>query len=487
MEKIDLYQKTCNIFKNVDQDKLNKLKILILNNTLSVETIDEYVNKSNSIDQLMYNLAQHSNISFVRNLFLPKDFLYAPISYDSCHSIILNYNNKYNAYYLSIRFYQMFVADIDSSSLEEIENRLTSSIWKNDRFAIHQTSEGKYHIILLSRPLLYCSKESIILRTYIKCDLHYNQISLYCGNYIRLISKDEPYDYKLIKMIGSGQVDCDVNKQYQLLLNNINQYHNYNHHSFLNDSIFRNTLYNRWLNTVKQHERDMGLLQYYESCPAFLIKEDNEIIFHIINKYYNYNFDKTDLHRIVTKKNIRDCDNLEYVKQLWDYASRRQNYYQIFEENRDYAIGIDLSVVMYFIVFRDLLIIDYDDKMRLSILSRFCRLNPEYKFCIVNSRAGWHCFCISHRIEYNSKQAEYLLIRLRSDPLHYLSSFKKGYSIRLNRKLNEKECKLKCFYIGKGNIIEEQMSLVNMYLNLFQKYKIFDSVRSNLFNANDLV
>ena len=45
--------------------------------------------------------------------------------------------------------------------------------------------------------------------------------------------------------------------------------------------------------------------------------------------------------------------------------------YNILESNDDYAFGIDLGHSLYFISYRNLLMIDYDNKNRLQICIYF--------------------------------------------------------------------------------------------------------------------
>ena len=59
--------------------------------------------------------------------------------------------------------------------MEEIE-QLVINVCPDELFAIHETSKGKYHLIMLSKPIVYNELVAMKLRLDLGCDIEYAHI-----------------------------------------------------------------------------------------------------------------------------------------------------------------------------------------------------------------------------------------------------------------------------------------------------------------------
>lgn len=476
--KVEIYKK----FIRFEYENESLINSLLSNNDLEsdVRIISLLLLCRDQSD--FYNtFGPHSLVPQIRNVYMPRDLIYAPIDFGNNWTLIFNYNDKHDGYYLALRLLDLMIIDLDACELQSIITKIECE-YNDMLWAIHQTSDDHYHLLLLSNPVFYGSDTAIKFGLEFKNDVHFGQISLYRGYSVRVISKDEnEFKYPLIKMIGGGKADEELQITYNLLLDNINKWGKYNIKSFNNSGAFREELYNEWYKCIiTKGEGDLGLITYFECCPAYLVRDNEDILFKKVS--YEYKIKNSELLNLLKYKN---CDSTR-SEEVWDWATRRQSCYQILESNVKYAVGLDMSVVLYFISFRSLLMIDYDYKNRLQILGHFCRNHPEYTFRIASSPKGYHCFCTSHIIEFDSEEAKTLMSRLRSDPCHYLSSMKKGFSARLNLK-SEGEKPKKHFKLGKGEELPEQLELFNLYLALAEKFRQAPIVRSNEESASRLL
>ena len=121
----------------------------------------------------------------------------------------------------------------------------------------------------------------------------------------------------------------------------------------------------------------------------------------------------------------------------------------------------------YFIVYRDLLFVDYDNKSQIQIIATFCRYHPEYLFKVVKTPAGYHCFLVSHRVPFSD--CFNLLARLRSDPMHIVSSLIRGYSVRVNQKHRYEKPYVEVRDMGKGTAIPELLDLYRVHLDKYSE------------------
>lgn len=483
--KMDVYQRLLKFQPNTLEQAL--VTELLTNTSLSdPKHIIYLILISHDFNTFLRHFGSFSQDLRIKLSFPVFNLDYTVIDMNQNYALILNYHKLTKSYCLSLHFYDLLVIDIDNQSLESVERRILESQYSKDLFACHETSREHYHLILLSRPASYYSKDAINLNLLLNGDPNYCQISMYRGISIRIIGKSsDRYMYQKVKMIGRGVMNTRVEGLYKNLMSYVDEYGCYNFNSFENDINFRYKLYQMWEMYLNDNISKIGMMSIFDSCPSFLIESDNNIVYSTLIQKETSN---TKQYRQFFVNKIVKEDKLDCYFGMLNNTVRDNNCYQLLENSVKYAVGIDLSSVTYFIVFRDLLMIDYDYKNRLQILGHFCRQHPEYCFRVISSRNGYHAFCTSRILPYNSEEAKLLLFRLRSDPMHILASLKKGYSARLNRKVvNEKE--KKWFKLGKGVELQEQIDLVQKFLELAKQYSQLDCplIKQNRHNAAEII
>ncbi len=180
--------------------------------------------------------------------------------------------------------------------------------------------------------------------------------------------------------------------------------------------------------------------------------------------------------KLLTEINQLKLADLDLYRQLISSYLRFKTTYRILKSDNSWSLGVHLQQNLYFVSYRHLLMVDYDDKSRLQILASFCRYNPGYVFRITRSTKGYHCFLTSHRIAFNTEESFKLLTRLGCDKLYVLATLARGYSVRINKKEdNEKPYYEFPRVIGKGTELPD----------LIQDYKVHIKFHNELRNIVD--
>jgi hypothetical protein len=146
---------------------------------------------------------------------------------------------------------------------------------------------------------------------------------------------------------------------------------------------------------------------------------------------------------------------------------------------QEYYIATDVPTNTKYICYRNLLMIDIDNKHGNSytedfILKHFSNI-PCSTFSIFKSVQGYHVFCISHKFDYRNVQTMQFMIDNFSDFYYCVYSYIRGFSVRLNRKFNEPNNK--SLYIDLGvfgdNLCIQQdlVDLVNIHVTAAEQFK----------------
>ena len=435
-------------------------------------------------EQVIKILMSRSKHAQIRNFFRPAGEIYAPIMYTADYFIKLVQKNGWGGHIVTLTTWDLMIIDIDLNFLlDDIVEHLDYH-YPDDKFHIHRTNKG-WHIYLLSRPVRHSTKEAINMRITCGCDPAHGTNSLYTGNSIRLTLKtDDKLDKASVYtgMCGKGEYNVRLKKVYDDIVRNIDKFSGYTTQTLMMDASFLAGL-SQAFNDIPE---DMGKLQILATSPARILTDgtfDINPSFITRNPVINMLYSK-----FLSSRKIK----MEY-KGLLEFKIREvigyNNFYRIFESTPDYAFGVHTQDSLYFIVYRNLFMIDYDHKNRLKIVAEFCRYHPEYLFRCVKTPAGYHLFLTSHRIEYDHPNALELLTRLGSDNFHAITVKYRGYSVRVNQKHRyEKPYKESIVTYGKGTEDPELYALYKIHLDRYtqlctnreQLYRIQKTVTTDM-------
>ena len=415
-------------------------------------------------------LMSRSKIPQIRNFFRPPAEIYAPIFYTPDYFMKLVKKDGWGGYIISLTTWDLLIIDIDIDlfTVDDIIEHLIYH-YPNDKFHIHKTNKG-WHIYLLSRPIRHSSKEALLMRIECGCDPAHGTNSLYTGNSIRLTRKtDDKLDRASVFMAdcGLGKYDQNLKMVYDQIVKYIDQFKICDTLTVIENKTCMSQLQSMFESTPSAPSAlsDVGKLQILATAPAVIIDGNFQIKSQFINK-------SPLLDMLYSKFLKSKTINTTYLK-LLEYKISEvigyNNFYRIFESNRDYAYGVHVQESLYFIVYKDLFMVDYDHKNRLKIIGEFCRYHPEYFFRCVKTPAGYHIFLTSHRINHDAKGTIDLLIRLGTDNFHAITVKFRGYSVRVNQKHRyEKPYKEICTY-GKGTEDPELYRLYKIHLTKYEE------------------
>jgi hypothetical protein len=418
----------------------------------------------------------------IRNIQKPPGDMYTPIYYDRDILITLVKKAHWGGYVLFLTTWDMLIIDIDNEDEEDEEQALdyikknVAKYYPNDLFYINKTTRG-YHLYLVSRTLDFSSKAAIYMRQKLGSDPAHGTNSLYTGSSIRLSKKQREVDSnitvisKFLCKVGDGVESQECLDLYRKIQNEIEYYSQCS--SMINSDDFP-PLADRWRRLLQSKKGDMGMQQILATAPLLFDSHDphdshdsspsynNSLLLH--NEKTSRDWSRFIKSRVATETNLMSL--LIEVRRQMAY----NNLYRILESTPDYAVGLHCQESLYFMVFRDLLFVDYDYGNRLQIVYQYCRYHPEATFRIVKTNKGYHCFLTSYPVEFTDKKCLPLLRRLCSDPCHYLGVFYRGYSVRINKKSKNEPGYREVAIVGKA---AEDPRLVSLYHKHLEYYQAF--------------
>jgi len=157
----------------------------------------------------------------------------------------------------------------------------------------------------------------------------------------------------------------------------------------------------------------------------------------------------------------------KYQKKLWidSETQTKENYYKevnngfdpilfikkpqlLIKERKDYYIAIDKFTNVYYICYKNLMVLDIDYYKNnliknktdvINMLIKFINNNNNFLFDVYESRNGCHIFCSSHKFRYDNLNEEYdkIVKELYCDEKYALLSKSRGFCVRLNEKNNK--------------------------------------------------
>lgn len=434
------------------------------------EAKDKYlsVGHSNKLHKLLISRSVLPNL---RNISRPPGEIYAPVYYDKDCMVKYIHKPRWNNV-VTVTVWDLLLIDIDSKDrLPYIKKRI-DRYYPNELFYIHETPRG-HHIYLLSRTVNHVSKYAIYMRKKIGTDPAHGTNSLYVGSSIRLTRKPSESQNQSISTFsetyGNGTICPQAEALYQQVTKWISHFHTVEPENIINECC------SLWKSHHLKQTHDFGYTHIVGAAPCII--RDNQMFLNVGQLMQSTEV-ATVWRKFMKNKIITDQNILMLLFGV-QYQMGYNNLYRILESTMDYAIGIHVQHNTYFISYKDLLFIDYDYKNRLGIIARYVRIHPEYTFRVTTSTKGYHVFLTSHRQPHNNMKSIQLLRDLRSDPAHILGVYHRGYSVRINQKLDS-EPPYKEY--AKYGTAEEIPELVDLYQKHLQLYKHHCSVRTPICN-----
>ncbi len=478
----------------------------------------KYLEKNCSIKDKLYTedkqsyiklLTINSDLAEIRNSTKPYGEKCIYFGYNKNFALKFVEKNGWNGYLPVLVTWNLCIIDIDNKDIlyDDIIEML-EYYYPNDLFYIHKTNAG-YHLFLMSRLLDHNSKESIKMKITLLGDVAHGTNTIYTGNSVRLCLKENDKLDIASKFIGKyegkhikhdvenkeegknkeenkeenkkGILNDECDSIYKSIIHYLEMFKICNVTNIINCDTIMKYIYDNYLEILR-NDNDMGAHQINVITSCYLDFMEDSCTYKFCDKFdklklsQDIEYEKFLKHRVLNEPKL---DNLILnVLKSMSY----NNLYRIIDSNDEYAYGCHVQESLYFIVYKNLLVVDYDNPSRLKILSAFCRYHPEYKFRIVRTNAGYHCFLTSHRI--NHKHSYNLLSRLCSDPMHIISSIVRGYSVRVNQKHRYEKPYKECHSYGKGEEIPELVQLYQIHLD---KYKEYSCNNLQLYRVHNIV
>ena len=407
-------------------------------------------------------LISRSTIPQLRNIHRPPGEQYAMIMYDNDHCLKLVKKPKWGGYILCCVVWDLMIIDIDSKDIDTIHQNI-DRYYPNDLFYISETTRG-YHLYLMNRKMNHASTKSIWMRMRLNCDPAHATNSLYTGASIRITRKlTDTTEYASTPSHHYGNisatVDPDCLRLYQIIQNYIKT-KGWNSYP---DSVPLELL------EGKEAEEGDGFDVQHIVTTAPLKIVNKEILPTAPFKERSEYFDeliKTTWSKFIKWRVLRP-ENLALILLASHESICNNNLYRIYESTHDYCIGVHLQESCVFISYRNLLVVDYDHPSRLQILYSYVRYHPDATFRVYKTNKGYHAFLTSYRIDHHSIQTIDLLQRLGTDPMHLISAYHRGYSVRLNLKSKTDKGYQYLRKIGNAPENQELLTLVDLHISKF--------------------
>ena len=150
--------------------------------------------------------------------------------------------------------------------------------------------------------------------------------------------------------------------------------------------------------------------------------------------------------------------------------------------DENYYVARDISTNTYYMCYKNILMIDIDmDKIKETqnlnqILQHFSGKDECFK--IYESRNGYHVFCISRTFHYRDPKTIEFMLNNYCDFYYSIHAYIRGFSVRLNKKFNEKKSLYTCH--GLVGNIEKRNTELEKLVDLHIKYtKQFEHTLNN--------
>jgi hypothetical protein len=182
---------------------------------------------------------------------------------------------------------------------------------------------------------------------------------------------------------------------------------------------------------------------------------------------------------------------VETVKLFRDsMASTLKKPQQCLYSDTDFYIAVDTYTDTHYICYRNLLMVDIDipkesdlDGMAVKdveslkiMLSDYNNRNPDSLIDVYQTRSGFHLFLLHRTFDYQTDEAVSTMLELHSDFYYTIYSHLRGWSVRLNRKIQDVDRRDQYIYkkvgrFGSGVANPHLEKLVNLHLNLLESFQ----------------
>lgn len=197
----------------------------------------------------------------------------------------------------------------------------------------------------------------------------------------------------------------------------------------------------------------------------------NNISISEINEVLNENKTK-DYEELTMYEFKKICKSIKFSFNniIVNYIPKRYNLPLIY--SFDHEVGVsqeraNLSNYIYYIKFYEMLILDFDKITFEEVTERLKPLN-KLLFRIYKTFNGYHAFCISDKISYNSNEAIEIARITNCDPWYIIYFKYHAYCIRISAKHNRNEENVHTFVsdFGEGIINKDLEKLVIYFENI---------------------
>lgn len=146
-------------------------------------------------------------------------------------------------------------------------------------------------------------------------------------------------------------------------------------------------------------------------------------------------------------------------------------------DHPDFYVGIDLYTNTYYICYRDLLMVDLDEsdegKMN-TLVDGYLNKHPGCVIDIYKTRKGYHLFLLDRPRDYKDDTSLQTMLDLGCDFYYTIYTALRGWSVRLNRKQNERIACPLYEYVGRrgcGGAVDKRLEgLVNIHIKLCEQF-----------------
>jgi hypothetical protein len=358
------------------------------------------------------------------------------------------------------------IVDIDiDCNLEYLKKMIERAGLDKELFSVHRTTKG-FHLYLISRFLNNHSTQNIYARLLLDSDICHLIHNCQRGDAIRLTKKyhREPSVSRRVGQIGTGLPDPNVEKVYREICAISEKFSGYTPETVTGQECM-GKMYELWRESLSRLS-PFGRRYRTLSVPNLLAEEDGKIV---------YRENPLPRSERPTKCHyIPRCGQHDLrLKRIGQRFIRKSQHF-ILDSGPDHLVVYKAGDNIYTIVYRDLLVIDYDRRDLIRLAHEYVRYHPECTFRAVRTFQGHHLFLTSRAVEHGTTESFWIQNRLRSDRLYNAISQTSGYFVRLNPKCDrdiEQDTYREERIIGSAPESDRLLELYRLHFQLSERFR----------------